>query len=267
MIVRRPPAILNWAGSKGRVARILCDQGLIKVERYHEPFLGSGAAYLAFASAGLISTAVLSDLNPHIVNVFQAIQSQSSEVIAGLRMHALLDSDVHFSSVLGRLNTQRLEPDPNGQCASDVIYLLSQSFHSGWYETLDGQIYMSRRQNGKPFKPNYQDFVRAATLLEGASVGCRDFRQALQDVEAGDLVFLDPPYLYGDEQRDQQAYNSKRFSADDFAELSGIMRQLVERGAQVVFCWGEYAEEAVPNTGRWFECGRDFCWTSNPNHT
>jgi len=229
--------------------------------------LGSGAAYLAFANAGLISTGVLSDLNSHLVNVFQAVQSQSSEVIAGLRMHALLDSDVHFSSVLGRLNTQRLASDPNGQCASDVIYLLSQSFHSGWYETLDGQIYMFRRQNGKPFKPNYQDVVRAATLLEGASVGCRDFRKALQDVDPGDLVFLDPPYLYGNEQLDQQAYNSKRFNADDFSDLTGIMRDLVDRGAQVVFCWGEYAKDAVPNTGLWFECGRDFCWMSNPNHT
>lgn len=267
MRFRRPPSILNWAGNKGRVARLLCDQGFMKVERYHEPFLGSGAAYLAFANAGLISTGLLSDLNPHVVNVFQAVQLQSSDVIAGLRMHALLDSDVHFSSVLGRLNTQRLPSDPNSHCASDVIYLLSQSFHSGWYETLDGKIYMSRRQSGQPFRPNYQDFLRVATLLEGASVGCQDFRQALQDVECSDFVFLDPPYLYGDEQRDQQAYNSKRFSADDFSDLTAIMRVLVDRGAQVVFCWGEYAEAAVPNVGRWFECGRDFCWISDPNHT
>jgi DNA adenine methylase len=266
MRVRRPPSILNWAGSKARIARILCDQRLIKVERYHEPFLGSGAAYLAFASAGLISTGVLSDLNPHIVNVFQAIQSQSNEVMSYLRMHALLDSDVHFSSVLGRLNTQRLASIPNSQCASDTIYLLSRSFHSGWYETLDGQIYMSHRQKGKPFKPNYQDFVRAATLLESASIKYRDFRLALQDVGSGDLVFLDPPYLYGGKQRDQQAYNSKRFNADDFSDLTGIMRELVDRGAQVVFCWGEHAEEAVPKNGRWFECGQDFCWTSNHNH-
>lgn len=262
MRVRRPPAILNWAGSKGRVARLLCGQGLIKVERYHEPFLGSGAAYLAFANAGLISTGVLSDLNPHLVNVFQAVQSQPSEVIVGLRLHALLDSDVHFSSVLGRLNTQRLASDPNSQCASDVIYLLSQSFHSGWYETLDGQISMSRRQNSKSFKPTYHDLVRTAALLEGSKILCRDFRDALVDVAPGDLVFLDPPYLYGDDQRDKQAYNSKRYHAGDFEELTSWMRRLVNLGAQVIFCWGERAETAVPSTGRWLECGRDFCWIS-----
>jgi site-specific DNA-adenine methylase len=126
---------------------------------------------------------------------------------------------------------------------------------------------MSRRQGGRPFKPNYQDFIRAATLLETANVGCRDFRQALHDVESGDFVFLDPPYLYGYDQRDQQAYNSKRFSADDFSDLIRTMRELVGLGARVVFCWGERAEEAVPDAGRWFECGRDFFWISDPSRT
>lgn len=261
---RRPPSVINWAGSKGRIARVLCDLDFGRFKAYHEPFLGSGAAYLAFANADLVSGGFLSDLNPHLVNVFRAVQSQTREVVAGLRMHALLDSDVHFSSILGRLNELTHESGADKQCAADVIYLLSQSFHSGWYETLEGQIYMSRRQNGSSFKPFYQDIARAGALLEGAKIECRDFRDALVDVAHGDLVFIDPPYLYGNDQRDQQAYNSKRFHAGDFADLKSWMRRLVDLGAQVVFCWGERVDAAVPNVGRWFECGRDFCWISGP---
>jgi DNA adenine methylase len=237
---------------------------MVKINSYHEPFLGSGAVYLAFANAGLISGGSLSDLNPHLVNVFRAVQSHPEDIVAGLRMHALLDSDVHFSSVLGRLNTLRLAQVPDGQSASDVIYLLSQSFHSGWYETLDGRIYMSRRQNGNQFKPSYQEVVRAAALLGGARVTCRDFRESLQDVAPGDFVFLDPPYLSTDDQHDQQAYNSQRFNADDLMDLSGEMQRMVDLGAYVAFCWGECVESIVPRTGVWVQSGRDSCWVSGP---
>jgi hypothetical protein len=55
MTIRRAPAILNWAGSKALVAKFLSELDLPQVPTYHEPFLGSGAAYLALASAGVIS--------------------------------------------------------------------------------------------------------------------------------------------------------------------------------------------------------------------
>ena len=59
---RRAPAILNWAGSKARVAKVLCGLDLPRFETYHEPFLGSGAAFLGLASAALISESLLSDI-------------------------------------------------------------------------------------------------------------------------------------------------------------------------------------------------------------
>jgi len=135
MTSRRASALFNWAGSKARVAKTLCGLDLPRFETYHEPFLGSGAAFLELSSAELISKSLLSDANPRLVNVFRAAQAQAHEVIAGLRMHALLDSDVHFSAVLGRLNARPVDNAINCQAASDTIYLLSQSFHSTWYES------------------------------------------------------------------------------------------------------------------------------------
>ena len=170
MTSRRAPALFNWAGSKARVAKALCGLELPTIGTYHEPFLGSGAAFLGLASAGLISKSLLSDVNPRLVNVFLATQAQPHEVVAGLRMHALLDSDVHFSAVLGRLNSRSPDDMVDCQLAADTIYLLSQSFHSTWYETRDGQVSMSRRRGAEAFRARHQDVVRAAALLQGAAV-------------------------------------------------------------------------------------------------
>jgi DNA adenine methylase len=262
MTSRRAPALFNWAGSKARVAKALCGLELPTIGTYHEPFLGSGAAFLGLASAGLVSKSFLSDVNPRLVNVFQATKSQPYEVVAGLRMHALLDSDVHFSAVLGRLNSRPAGDMVDCQVAADTIYLLSQSFHSTWYETRDGQVSMSRRRGVDAFRARHEDVVRAAALLEEATVQLCDFRHALDRVGAGDLVFVDPPYLYGDDQVDQQSYNVNRFGVSDVRVLSAEMRRLVDLGAHVIFCWGERADALVPDRGVWTEIGRDFVWLS-----
>jgi hypothetical protein len=79
---------------------------------------------------------------------------------------------------------------------------------------------------------------------------------------AGDLVFIDPPYLYGNDQVDQQSYNVDRFGLGDAQLLSGEMRRVVDLGAHVIFCWGERADALVPDGGGWIEIGRDFVWLS-----
>jgi len=262
MTSRRAPTLFNWAGSKARVAKTLGGLDLPRFETYHEPFLGSGAAFLELSSAGLISKSLLSDANPRLVNVFRAAQNQAHEVISGLRMHALLDSDVHFSAVLGRLNARPVDSAINCQAASDTIYLLSQSFHSTWYETRSGQVSMSRRRGVEVFRARHQDVVRAAALLQDATVECGDFRSALGRVSAGDLVFLDPPYLYGGDQVDQRSYNTDRFGVSDVQFLSTEMRRMDDLGAHVIFCWGERADAVVPNGGTWTEIGRDCVWLS-----
>ena len=262
MTSRRAPALFNWAGSKTRVAKALCGLDLPTFGTYHEPFLGSGAAFLGLASAGLITKSLLSDVNHRLVNVFRATQDQPHDVVAGLRMHALLDSDVHFSAVLGRLNSRPAEDVVDCQVAADTIYLLAQSFHSTWYETRDRQVSMSRRKGAEAFRARYQDVVRAAALLQEATVQCGDFRCAFDRVVAGDLVFLDPPYLYGDDQVDQQSYNVDRFGVGDVEFLAGEMRRVVDLGAHVIFCWGERTDALVLDSGSWTEIGRDYVWLS-----
>jgi DNA adenine methylase len=210
----------------------------------------------------LISKSLLSDVNHRLVNVFRATQDQPHDVVAGLRMHALLDSDVHFSAVLGRLNSRPAEGVVDCQVAADTIYLLAQSFHSTWYETRDRQVSMSRRNGAEAFRARHQDVVRAAALLQEATVQCGDFRCAFDRVLAGDLVFLDPPYLYGDDQVDQQSYNVDRFGVGDVQFLAGEMRRVVDLGAHVIFCWGERADALVPDSGSWREIGRDYVWFS-----
>ncbi len=117
-------------------------------------------------------------------------------------------------------------------------------------------------QDSDVFRARHQDMVRAAGLLQDAVVQRSDFRCALDNVGTGDLVFLDPPYLYGDDQVDQQSYNVDRFGVANVRFLAQEMRRLVDLGAYVIFCWGERADALVPDGGNWADIGRDYVWLS-----
>ena len=266
MSALRPPAVLNWAGSKGRVARHLCSLDLPDIETYHEPFLGSGAVFLALAMAGRLRHARLSDLNPSVVNLFRAVRSRPLEVVCELRLHALLDADVHFAAALARLNAWRThgaEPaPPDARAAADTVYLLSRAFHSEWHEARDGHVRMTRRRNARPFTARPHDIVGASALLQRTDIAQADFRAGLAHAQPRDLVFLDPPYLGENTHSDPQAYNAARFTRDDLAALSAHIARLVDQGTHVVFCWGGHVPTLVPPGGAWLGLGRDAVWLS-----
>jgi DNA adenine methylase len=246
--------LLHWAGSKTAVARALIDLGLPEFERYHEPFLGSGAAALTFAAAGRIRTAHLSDLNMRIVNLFRSVQSKPAEVIAAIRLHALLDSDVHFAAALGRIN--RLIDPENAEpgLAADLIYLLATTFHSSWYEAMDGVVSLSRRRSDRPFKPRIQSVTAASQLLVDASIECVDFRDAWRQVQTAGLVFVDPPYLAESDARDPRGYNANRFKQSDFADLLSLVEDADANGVCIILCWSDQTKSRLPG-GRWIRIG------------
>ena len=257
----RVPPLLNWAGSKVAVARTLIELGLPTFERYHEPFLGSGAAALAFSAAGKIAKPHLSDLNPRIINLFKSVQAKPNEVIAALKLHALLDSNVHFAATLGRINASIHTEHADPALGADVIYLLAQAFHSSWYEAMDGVISLSRRNSDRPFKPRLQSIATASRLLSNASIERLDFREAWRNVAPSDLVFVDPPYLGDADTRDPRSYNANRFSRTDFKELVRLTQDADLNGVGVILCWSQEKPSELKG-GRWSTIGRDAVWLS-----
>lgn len=258
------PPVFNWAGSKRRVAKYLLSASLPRVRRYYEPFLGSGAMFFALAAAGQIKEATLSDVNPHIIDTFRAIKAEIDDVLRALRLHALLDSDVHYASVARRFNRIAFDDKASPQQAADFIYALSQSFHSSWRETKAGNIRLSRRSESRPFKVKPRSLTTAANLLQCASLQQVDFRDALDETVADDFVFLDPPYLEEGNADDPRGYTAYRFSRSDLQDLEAQIFAKAGAGVHIAFCWGsELSSEAFSN-GNWTQVGRDYVWTTFP---
>jgi DNA adenine methylase len=253
---------LNWAGNKRHIAKHILQLQIPEFQRYHEPFLGSGAFFLALSSICSFPKAFLSDRNQHLTSMFLAIKNDPESVIRSLKLHILLDSDIHFSGVLGELNNNLTGENADPAHAAGVIYVLAQSFHSSWYETPDGHISLSRRSNPKPFNPHFDRISAASLLLNNAEICTADFKESMNFVSPNDLVFVDPPYLSEEDKSDRRAYTAKRFDQGDLAELTLLIEQAVFRGAHVIFCWGGELKGSVFDIGEWFDLGKTSVWMS-----
>jgi DNA adenine methylase len=77
--------------------------------------------------------------------------------------------------------------------------------------------------------------VRAAgRVLAEAHVRNVDFETVLEDVTAGDLVYLDPPYQPMSATADFAEYSAEGFDRDDQERLLAAAERLDDRGVSVV---------------------------------
>ena len=101
----RASAFLRWVGGK----RLLVSRLLeflppdFPKRRYHEPF--AGAANLFFRLSP--KSAVLSDLNQHLIECYRHVRDDHEEVIAQLRTHIERNSESYYYEIRDQYNRSR----------------------------------------------------------------------------------------------------------------------------------------------------------------
>ena len=86
------------------------------------------------------------------------------------------------------------------------------------------------------FPKDYENLRECSLALRKPGVQLRscDFETALEDVKAGDLVYLDPPYVTPLNKRGFVDYNGTLFSWEDQKRLAMRARQMADAGVYVI---------------------------------
>lgn len=223
-----PRPFVPWVGGKrsfmDAIERVLPD----RIGRYFEPFLGGGASFFHLSRTGrLQSGAFLSDINEDLVIAFRSVRDEVDEVIPRLINH--IDAhDADYFLALRDCPTPRSEPDR----AARFIYLTSAAYNGGWRMGSDGKMNNTPDPARSPVI-DMENMKAASRALRGAAIGRCDFREALEMPVAGDLVYLDPPYLdeFG---RERFRYTSASFRSSEQSCLLELVGALTRRGVYVV---------------------------------
>src|SRR5690606_9551107 len=92
-------------------------------------------------------------------------------------------------------------------------------------------------------------WISCANALRRAELVHGDFEAVvLENVSAGDFVYLDPPYAVSNRRIFRQ-YNAAEFGVDDVRRLASLLKEIDRRGARFVVSYAQSPETKVIASG------------------
>lgn len=219
-----PRPFLKWAGSKQALLQQITPILPKTFGRYYEPFLGSGALFLHLKP----KRATLTDASDELVQTWLGIRDHCDHVVkvlAPLKPDKDLFYELRSNRALDRATR-----------AAEFIYL-NRSCWNGLYRV------NSRGEFNVPYGAPKSNFIfdetnlrACSALLAQSEVSIRrsDFEPAVSRARAGDLVFLDPPYVTKHNYNGFRDWNEKLFGWSDQERLARVATRLADRGVSVV---------------------------------
>jgi DNA adenine methylase len=218
---------LKWAGGKGQLIEQYLDYlpHPTTFTTYHEPFLGGGAIFFHLAP----QRAILADVNPELVNVYQCVKTNAAGLIRKLERHQSQHSPDYYYEV-------RSQPvKTNLDRAARLIYLNKTCFNGLYRENSKGQfnVPIGRYKNPRICDPENLNAV--AIALKSVAIASASFEAVLEQATgAADFVYFDPPYYPISNTSKFTAYNRCSFTEADQVRLRDVALELANRGVKVM---------------------------------
>lgn len=230
---------VKWAGGKRQLLPDLLHRVPHSFRHYHEPFVGGGALFFALTEQKRLETKAvrLTDINVELINTYRMVRDRVETLIALL---STFKNDEAFYYNIRSLDLQQLD---SVQRAARFIFLNKTCFNGLFRENRKGQfnVPFGHYKQAQICAPN--DLRAASQALRGVCLEVASFAEIAQACQPGDFVYCDPPYAPVSRTASFTAYNGGGFGDEDQQKLADVVRQLGQRGVQVLL-----SNSAVPLT-------------------
>lgn len=214
---------LKWAGGKRWFVANYDQYIPQEYDRYIEPFLGGGALFFHLRP----ENAVLGDINPDLIETYEAIRNNWGRVIEILKRHHRRHHSEYYYKV------RSMTPKTKYERAARFIYLNRTCWNGLYRVNLNGDFNVPI---GTKTNVLYEDdnFREQSFALKKAQLVCDDFEKLIDMAGKGDLVFIDPPYTVRHNKNAFIKYNEKLFSWWDQQRLFYAVKRAKGRGARII---------------------------------
>lgn len=249
MTVPRPAGpVLKWAGGKRQLLSQLRQFFPARIDRYHEPFLGSGAVFFDLCASARLDpqAAHLSDDNADLIGTYLRVRDATDSLLTALR-HLESGHQREGRAHYYRVRDELFNPgrrgwlDAGGHSASYpvtlaamLIYLNRTGYNGLFRLNAAGEFNVPAGRYETPRIVNVERITSAAALLAQAAVRQARFDEALADVRAHDVVYLDPPYAPLSRTANFRAYTAAGFGEEDQRQLRDQIVAIARAGAHVI---------------------------------
>lgn len=220
--------VVKWPGGKTKLLPELLTRMPAQFGRYYEPFAGGAALFFRVAP----ERAVLGDANADLIGLYRAIVENVDDVVRLLDQHREVHSVAHFYSTRELWNARQSKNA--AWKAATFVYLNRTCFNGLWRVNRAGEFNVPIGKYADPLAGVAERIRAAAPELARAELRVGDYRETLLDAQAGDFVYLDPPYDPVSKTANFTAYSGSVFTAEDQARLAEMVRMLIAGGVQVM---------------------------------
>ena len=247
------------------------------MENYHEPFLGGGSVLLGLLRKqrqGHIivrGTIYASDVNPHLIGLYQNIQTGVDAVIEHLQ-EFMTECPVYEGKAEKGVNRAPSGLEEAKECAETYYYWIRRRYNalsseekvtalgSAMFLFLNKMCFRGvYREGPRGFNVPFGNYKNPAVFEEGhlrlvsewiqpVVFRCRGFGDSLGvGVGEGDFVYLDPPYA-PEKRTSFVGYTADGFGEEDHDALFGCCHRIKEKGTRILMSNADVAlvREAFP---------------------
>ena len=218
------PHIVQYQGSK----RILAPQILEYLPRHFgrlvEPFAGMAAITIAVAKQRRAKQYVLNDINKPLIDLLQAAIEKPEDLIC--EYNIIWGAQFEYEESVSHYYKIREEFNNGNQSPAYMLYLLARCVKGSVRYGTNGRFNQSpdKRRNGTSPKTLKTNIEEISYYLKGlTSFTSKDYRDILETVKEGDIIYMDPPYQGVSKTRDCRYLSGIEYS--DFVNTLDLLNQ------------------------------------------
>ncbi len=265
---------LKWVGGKTQILDEVLKRFPTHIKNYHEPFLGGGSVLLGFLSAvsqkklSMTGKVYASDLNSNLIALYKNIQSHPEDLIAEVKklndeytkiqgtevnrkattLHeAKTSKESYYFWIRSNFNALSKEQRTTIPASAMLLFMNKTCFRGVYREGPHGfNVPFGNYKNPTILEETHIRTV--SKLIKDVVFTCRSFEESLASVEAGDFVYLDPPYA-PETDSSFVSYTAEGFSLETHTALFKLCKTLHEKGVKLLLSNAEVklVKDAFPS--------------------
>jgi DNA adenine methylase len=218
---------VKWAGGKGQLLSELDKLIPNQFNRYFEPFLGGGVRF----------NACLSDTNVELVTAYKVIKANPKGVIELLQRYEYEykkyppyseeQKECYYRLRDARNNIKSSSDD---EIAARFIALNKTGYNGLYRVNRKGEFNVPPGKYKNPLICDSSNLENVSNALSRATILADDYRDAIENAQKGDFIYLDPPYQPLNDTSYFTAYTTDGFDDRDQSQLADVFRKLNSRG-------------------------------------
>jgi len=182
--------LIPWPGGKRKIIKTIVPL-IPTYNTYFEPFIGAGAIFLAHKP----KKAVISDINPDIINMWIQIKYFPEKLISSLTSHKI--SKEYWNKINKKFPT--LKQGTVERCSA-FCYLIRYGFASLFKLNNDGTFkntFTTKETKSIPFKQQIENIKNISEYLNSNKIKIihKGYIHVVKNARSKDFIYLDPPYV------------------------------------------------------------------------